>query len=163
MIRSRLKARILFLAIVSSLAVAGCSVAYGQSVRQTAKEYGISQGSLLDWGDADTQSWLDRLNEIELILQHEDISEATLNEALSDADRIGRAAMIRHREEVARLKPIEKELTSLGPVPEDGGAPEPPDIEKLRAEVNQRIAKKESLVRAIQLVIARADNLEAAS
>jgi len=148
--------------LVPILAAGGWSAAHAQQAQESASDYGISSEAQSDWGDADVQTWLTRLNEIELILQREKVLDATLRQALGDVDRIGKAAMIRHGEEAARLKPIEKELATLGAPPDEGQPPEPENIAKLRAEMSDRIAEKEARLRAIQLVIARTENLERA-
>jgi potassium efflux system protein len=156
------QARLVFTLLVPILAVGGWSAAHAQQVEESAADYGISSDVQSDWGHADIEAWLTRLNEIELILQHEKVPEPTLRQALNDVDRIGKAAAIRHGEETARLKPARKELESLGAPPEEGQPQEPEEIAKLRADMNDRMAAKEAKLRAIQLVIARTENLERA-
>jgi len=148
--------------LVPFLVAGGLSVAYAQQSQKIATEYGISSEAQVEWSDVDLQAWLDRLNAIELILQREEIHEEMRRQALQDIDMISKAAMIRRAEEEARLKPIQKELESLGPAPAEGEAPDPQQIADLRAEVEARLADRQARVRELALVLARTDNLELA-
>jgi len=157
-----LQARSLFFALIPILAVGGWSAALAQQAQPTASDYGISSDKQGDLSDADTMVWLSRLNDIELSLTNEDIPAETQRRALRDINAISDEAKVRFEQEQARLKPILRELESLGPAPAEGEASESEEIANLRQEVIERTAEIEFHLREIQLALVRADNLELA-
>jgi small-conductance mechanosensitive channel len=157
-----LQVRMLLTVLVPILLVVGLKATYGQQTQRTASDYGVSSETQLEWEDVDTEAWLDRLDAIELILQRESVHEDIRRQALRDISRISKAAMIRRQEEEARLKPIEKELSSLGPAPVEGEAPEAEQAANLRAEVEARLAQRRGRISELQLILTRTDNLELA-
>ncbi len=157
-----LQARMVFFALIPILSIGGWSAALAQQTQRTASDYGISSEGQVDLSDADTKVWLNRLNDIELTLRNEEISAEVERRALRDVNKISKGAKVRFEQEQARLKPIRRELDSLGPAPAEGEASESEEIANLRHEVIERTAEIEFGLREIQLVLVRADNLELA-
>ena len=151
--------RCLWLVILMILAVGDWPKAWSQTPAPTASDYGISPQTQLDLSDADTQVWLNRLNDIELALANEELSAESRRRALRDLKAISQGAKARLNEEQAQLEPIYKELESLGPAPAEGES-ESEDIANLRHEIGDRIAEIEFRLREIGLVLVRAENLE---
>jgi hypothetical protein len=106
-----------FFALIPILTIGGWSAALAQQAQRTASDYGISTEGQVDLGDADRQVWLTRLNDIELTLRNEDIPAEIQSRALRDINKISKGAKVRLKQEQARLKPIRRELDSLGPAP----------------------------------------------
>jgi small-conductance mechanosensitive channel len=151
--------RILLIVVITIIAISGWSAARAQQAQRTPADYGISTEWQADLKDADTQVWLNRLDDIELILGKNDIPGESRARAMRDVKAISNEAKTRLQVERDRLKPINRELESLGSPPAEGEA-ESEDIANLRHEVGERIAKVEFHLRQIQLVLVRAENLE---
>ena len=153
--------RLFLLSLLTAIvAIGDWSATWAQQSQPTASAYGLSSEAQADLSEADTQVWLNRLNNIELLLSNEDIPADARNRAIRDLNAISEGAKDRLKAERERLKPISRELESLGPAPAEGEAAESEDMANLRYEISERIAKIEFQLREIQLILVRAENLE---
>ena len=147
--------------LLASLLIAAPWVsASAQQEPPTPADLGLSSQTQSDLSDASTAIWLTRLNDIELLLRDGDIDPEIRSRAIRDLNAISEGAKTRIKEGRERLRPISRELESLGPAPAEGEAAESEEVANLRQEIAERIAEIDLRLREVQLVLVRAENLE---
>lgn len=146
---ARYVSAILF-AILSFVALSSVSVsAEEQSVRQAKRNFNITLAG-----------WTLELERLENVIEERGIDDrqaATVNAALR---QLNEAVLAARSEAAAEVTGLEEQLAALGPVPEDGAAPESPKITRTRQELGDAISVARSKLALADLTLTRMTEIE---
>ena len=114
----------------------------------------------LDEDPTSPRIWIQNLDAIETMIERGQTDDRQMAEALKTVlQDIIDDAESNLSQERRRLGPLNAEMRTLGPGPEEGGAPESEELASIRTDLAGRISEVEGRIKATNLVIAKAENL----
>jgi small-conductance mechanosensitive channel len=106
------------------------------------------------------ERWERSLGDVERELGRADTTDDSATRFLEQTAEVRVAAEAAVSELQPRVDSLQRRLDALGPAPEEGAAPEAPEVAAQRATLNQELQKLNAQISQAKLAIVRADELD---